>query len=97
MAAGPFDAARKEYKPGNAKKRLVNLYFIPKHTEDLEAITVHGRNANGGGEFTQGSQNIGDAEAFRFFQLAIKLPGPGRWTISASTGQDNGCWVVNLT
>ena len=96
MAAGPFDAARKSYSAKKPAKQLVSLYFIPTHSAKLKDITVTGKNASTGATFTKMSKTIGDAEQWRFFQLELTLPDAGKWTLKASTGQDYGCWVVNL-
>lgn len=96
MAAGPFDAARTEYVPTKAKKRRVSLYFIPTHTDGLKTIAVHGRQAGSGATFDETSDSVADAESFKYFAMELDLPRPGRWTISANTGRDNGCWIVDL-
>ncbi len=96
MAAGPFDAARKGYSAKKPAKQVVSLYFIPTHSAKLKDITVTGKNASTGATFTKMSKTIGDAEQWKFFQLELTLPDAGKWTLKASTGQDYGCWVVNL-
>jgi hypothetical protein len=96
MGAGPFDAARKGYSAKNKAKQRVSLYFIPTHSAKLRNITVVGKNASTGASFTKTSKNVGDAEQWKFFQLDLTMPHAGKWTLKASTGQDYGCWVVNL-
>jgi len=96
MAAGPFDAARKGYSAKKLAKQSVSLYFIPTHSARLQDITVTGKNASTGATFTKMSKHIGDADQWRFFQLELTMPDAGKWTLKASTGQDYGCWVVNL-
>jgi hypothetical protein len=95
MGAGPFDAARANFSKKSESSRQVSLYFIPTHSSDLKGITVTAKNSRGA-HFTQKSKVLGDAEQWKFYQLQLNVPAAGTWTFKATTGEDNGCWVVDL-
>lgn len=94
--AGPFDEVRRTWNTEREGfgRREVRLYFVPKNAKNMPGVVVTARS---GGETVRVKQtNVADAEQWRYYEIRLKLPRPGEWTIRAAAGPDAGCFRVGL-
>lgn len=98
MGAGPFDTARADYgtkRPG-VSKDSVRLYWIPQNSKSMPGLVLQGRNLDTGRTISVKETTVGDAEDWRFYDTNVRLPEPGRWRLTASSGSQRGCFDLTV-
>lgn len=94
--AGPFDEARSGWGTAREgfKRDELRLYFVPQRTEPMPGVTVTATNGDEVVEVTQ--DNVADAEQWKFYDVRLRLPDDGTWTVKATAGRDKGCFTLSL-
>lgn len=95
IAAGPFDEVLDAWSvDGELTEQHAMIYFIPLHAEKLGELAVTA--TRGSEQATVVRNSVSEAEQWSYFDTEILFPSPGQWTIRAQSGQDRGCWILDL-
>jgi hypothetical protein len=96
MGAGAFDEARRDYgtKRKGTPKDAVDLYWIPLDSTKMPGLVLTGVNSDTGRHISLHSDNVGDADLWRYYQTTVRLPDPGHWRLTARSGSQQGCFKL---
>jgi hypothetical protein len=96
FAAGPFDDARRSYDENDLQRREVRLYFVPVHSRTMPGLQLTVTDRASGDQFTVDQETWGRTDNLRYYNSYVTFPHAGTWTITATAGKDQGCWIATL-
>lgn len=100
FAAGNFVQARKEFRStssGAGDGSTVHLYLIPQDAASMSGVRVHLAPVSGKTEgHTTTSHSVNTANGWQYYSVDLKVPSPGTWRITASSGSNRGCFDVSF-
>ena len=98
VAMGNFSRARTEFadQVGSAEQPVVHLYVIPEHTRGTSGLDLRLAPADGGGSTTVRVRRLESADVWKYYPVAVNVPGPGTYRLTAVSGPDRGCFLVEF-
>jgi hypothetical protein len=99
IAAGNFQSARKQYATDvkTTETPQLNLYVIPQNARGMRKLTVTVDPPGSGPNQTVTSNQVEDADQWRYFALVLPVRDPGTYQLSMTSGANHGCFDVTFS
>lgn len=98
IAMGNFARARGEFadQVGSMEQPEVHFYVIPEHLHGADGVRVTLTPTRGGETRTIRVRRLESAEVWKYYAVAANIPGPGSYRMTAVSGEDHGCFLVDF-
>jgi hypothetical protein len=99
IAAGNFQEARKQYATDikTTETPQLNLYVIPQNARGMRKLTVTVDPPGSGPNQTVTSNQVEEADQWRYFALVLPVRDPGAYQLSMTSGANHGCFDVTFS